>query len=87
MNENIKPLRHFCATIGSLPSSYLVSLSYEEQLIYLCRKMDEMIDILNNKFDEQIQIYLNNKFNDLMLNTMYDSESETLRFYLESEVI
>lgn len=52
-----------CITIGNLPSSYLLSLSYEEQLLWLCNFLDntllptinECIKIVNNidvNFDE-----------------------------------
>ena len=34
--QHLKPFAHFCYTIGALPSSYLVSLTYEEQLLWLC---------------------------------------------------
>ena len=70
-------------TIGEIPSSYLVSMTYQEQLIYLMKKMQEIIDFANGKMSEDIEIFINNHFNDIMLNTMYDSENELLILYLE----
>lgn len=84
MNDSIKPIGRMCpATIGALPTSYLISLSYEEQLIYLCNKMDEMINFLNNNITAQLREYINNEFNNMMINTMYIPETETLVLYLD----
>lgn len=33
---NITPFGKFCCTIGNLPTSYMTSLTYEEQLLWLC---------------------------------------------------
>lgn len=33
---NLNPFARFCCTIGNLPSSYMASLTYEEQLMWLC---------------------------------------------------
>ena len=55
MNENLKPITtlrpftRFCMTIGVLPSSYLMSMTYEEQLIWLCNYLEKtVIPALNN---------------------------------------
>lgn len=45
-----------CLTIGQLPTSYRESMSYEEQVLYLCNiiendispRLDEVIEIINN---------------------------------------
>ena len=50
--ENVKKLpilKHFCITIGNLPSSYMESMSYEEMIIWLCKYLeDKVIPTLNN---------------------------------------
>ena len=33
---SISPFKKFCCTIGNLPSSYMASFTYEEQLLWLC---------------------------------------------------
>lgn len=55
MNENLKPVTslrpftRFCMTIGALPSSYIMSMTYEEQLIWLCNYLSQtVIPALNN---------------------------------------
>ena len=85
MNNKLNPVGCINASIGALPTSYLASLSYEQQLIYLCRKMDEMINFINNKITEQIKEYINEEFNNIMLNSMYDAENETLILYLDNQ--
>ena len=84
MNNKLNPVGCINASIGALPTSYLTSLSYEQQLIYLCRKMDEIINFINNKIDEQLKEYIDQRFNEIMIDTMYDSENETLIFYINT---
>lgn len=40
--KKLKPFGYFCKTIGMIPTSYKMSLTYEEQLLWLC-------DFLENK--------------------------------------
>lgn len=72
-------------TLGALPSSYLASLSYEEQLLYIGRKTDEIITFINDILDQKISEYIEEKFNDIMLDSMYDAETETLILFLTHE--
>ena len=85
MNNKLKPVGKMCGSIGALPTSYLISLSYEEQLIYLCNKMDEVINFINDNIDSEIHEYIDQRFNEIMLNAMYDSTTETLILYLDNE--
>lgn len=85
MNNKLNPVGCVNASIGALPTSYLASLSYEQQLIYLCRKMDEIINFINNKIDDQLKEYIDERFNDIMLDAMYDSATETLILYLNRD--
>lgn len=61
-----------------LPVSYDYSLSYYEQLCKLTDKMNELIEFINNNFNKQIQNYLDKKFDDLMINAIYDEATETI---------
>lgn len=65
-----------CAKI--LPVSYDDSLSYYEQLCKLTNKMNELVEFINSNFSEQIQNYLDKKFDDLMINAIYDEATETI---------
>lgn len=80
LNLHKKPL-----TIGALPSSYLASLTYEEQLLWLSKKTDEIIAFINDILEQKISEYIEEKFNDIMLDSMYESETETLVLYLTHE--
>ena len=61
-----------------LPLSYDDSLSYYEQLCKLTNKMTALLDFFNSNFSEQIQNYLDKKFDDLMINAIYDEATETI---------
>ena len=40
---SLEPFRHFCCTIGNLPTSYLESLTYYELLSWLCKYLEETV--------------------------------------------
>ena len=47
--QKLKPFTRFIYTIGVLPTSYLLSMTYEEQLIWLCNYLKEtVIPTVNN---------------------------------------
>lgn len=47
--KTLKPFTRFICTIGELPTSYVVSMSYEEQLLWLCNYLEKtVIPTLNN---------------------------------------
>ena len=39
----LTPFAHFCCTIGNLPTSYMISLTYEEQLLWLCNYLEKTV--------------------------------------------
>lgn len=80
LNLHKKPL-----TIGALPSSYLASLTYEEQLLWLSKKTDEIITFINDILEQKLADYIEERFNDIMLDSMYEAETETLVLYLTHE--
>lgn len=65
-------------SVKILPVSYDDSLSYYEQLCKLTNKMNELVEFINNNFGEEIQNYLDKKFDDLMINAIYDEATETI---------
>ena len=88
--EELKPFTKFIYTLGQLPSSYLASMSYEEQLIWLCNYLaqtviptvnnnGEAVSELQNLFIE-LQKYVNNYFDNLdvqeEINTKLDEMAE-----------
>lgn len=73
--QNLKPFTKFCCTIGNLPSSYLVSMTYEEQLLWLCDYLEKtVIPTVNNNAEAvkelqdlyiQLKSYVDNYFQNL----------------------
>lgn len=50
MNDNLNnkvvilpPFKRFCMTIGELPTSYIISMTYEEQLIWFCNYLEKTV--------------------------------------------
>ena len=71
----LPPLTKFIYTLGQLPSSYLMSMSFEEQLVWLCNYLatqvipavnqnGEAVQELQNLY-ELLQNYVNNYFDNL----------------------
>lgn len=71
----LSPFAHFCCTIGNLPTSYMISLTYEEQLLWLCNYLEktvipavntnaEAVAELQNLYN-QLKDYVNNYFTNL----------------------
>lgn len=89
--NSLKPFTRFCCTIGNLPSSYLVSLTYEEQLLWLCDYLQNtVIPSVNNNADAvtelqnlfvQLKTYVDNYFVNLdvqnEINAKLDSMAES----------
>lgn len=73
--QNLKPFPRFCMSIGAIPTSYMYSLSYEEQLLWLCKFLqDTVIPAVNNNGQAvaelqalyiQLKDYVDNYFKNL----------------------
>ena len=73
--NKLSPFRHFCMTIGAIPSSYKESLTYYEMLEWLCKYLqDTVIPAVNNNAEalEELQTafvtlkdYVDHYFDDL----------------------
>lgn len=73
--QSLKPFPRFCMSIGAIPSSYMFSLSYEEQLLWFCKFLqDTVIPTLNNNATAvaelqalfiQLKDYVDNYFTNL----------------------
>ena len=56
--KKLNPFGRFCCTIGNLPSSYMLSLTYEEQLLWFCNYLENtVIPAINNNAEalEEVQ--------------------------------
>ena len=67
----------------SIPLAFDESMSYYEQICRLTSKMNELIDFANNELSEELKAYIDKRFNDIMLDTMYEPETETLIMYIK----
>lgn len=61
-----------------LPLTYDDSLSYYEQVCKLTDKMNEIVDFINGDISERIQNYIDERFDTLMINAIYDESTETI---------
>ena len=70
--QTLPPLTRFIYTLGQLPTSYLMSMSFEEQLVWLCNYLGtqvipavnqngEAVEELQNLY-ELLRTYVNNYF-------------------------
>lgn len=47
--QKLRPFKHFCMTIGEIPTSYLASLTYYEMLLWFCNFLqNKVIPTINN---------------------------------------
>ena len=85
-NEKIKPIFNCCNNVAKvIPLAFDESMSYYEQVCMLVSKINEVIYTFNNMVTEEVIEYINKTFNDIMINTMYDEDNETLVLYLDHE--
>lgn len=74
-----------CYTTKVIPLAFDESMSYYEQLCKLTSKMNELINFANNELTDALKEYIEKEFNNMMLDTMYDAETETLTLFLVKE--
>lgn len=81
---NIKPLTpaSLC-NINPFIENNFDSLTQYQLLMKLSEKVNELISVFNDTVDSKIKDYIDVQFNNIMINTMYDSETETLTMYLD----
>ena len=61
-----------------LPLTYDDSLSYYEHVCKLTTKMNEIIDFINTGANEALKEYIDTQFNNLIINTIYNENTETI---------
>ena len=68
----IKPIVLNCTPV--LPTAYGDALSYYEEICKLSEKINEIIKDIN----DNLTGYIDNYFNGIMINAVYDEENETI---------
>ena len=53
--QKLKPFTHFCMTIGNLPSSYLESMTYYEQIVWFIKFLEDTVIPTINNNSEAVQ--------------------------------
>lgn len=88
MNKNLKPMHLGCIQEFPFVDATFDDITYLQVLSKLSNKTNEVIRFVNNVLEEKLVEYIDKRFNDIMLDSMYESETETLVLYLthESEV-
>ena len=61
-----------------LPLEYDNSLSYMETLCKLVKKVNELDNLVNGDITLILEQYIDSKFDDLMINAVYDKKTETI---------
>ena len=77
----IPPMKARCFKV--LPLVYDDSLSYYEVLCQVQAKINELINNYNNDFEKQITQYIEDHFNEIMVQASYDEELERITFQAE----
>lgn len=78
-NNNIGYMNNaFCQKV--LPLTYDESLSYYEFLCKLTHKINEVIEWVNGSLEQTLINYVNEKFNSIMINAIYNESTETIIF-------
>ena len=95
--KKLKPFTKFIYTIGVLPSSYLMSMTYEEQLIWLCNYIEQtVIPAINNTGEaiEELQTlyvelkeYVDHYFDNLDVQTEINNKLDDMAEHGELEQI
>ena len=86
--KTLKPLTRFIYTIGILPTSYLMSMTYEEQLVWLCNYLAQtVIPTINNngkaveelqELYKELKDYVDNFIDTLDIQTEVDNKLEEM---------
>ena len=79
---NIRPINIGCLTEFPFIDSTFDSITEWEILQKLGEKTNEIICFINSVLEQKLNEYIEEKFNDMMLDSMYEAETETLILYL-----
>ena len=83
MNEikKLRPFDKFCRSIGYIPTSYKVSMTYEEQLLWFCDFLqNEVVPVVNNNSEvvAELQDYMEHYFDNLNVQTEIDNKLDAM---------
>lgn len=83
INNEIKPIPIGCVQNFPFLDDDFDKITEWEIIQMLGQKVNEIIKFANGELDEKIESYIDEHFNNIMMNAMYDSENEKLILYTE----
>lgn len=83
-NTSICPIPNLkCITEFPFLDNTFDAVTELEILQKLGCKTNEIINFLNNILEQKLVEYIDKRFNDIMIDAMYDAETETLILYIK----
>lgn len=82
MKDNLKQIHVGCLTEFPFLDTTFDAVTEWEVLQKLGKKTNDIIHFVNDLLDEKIIEYIDQRFNDMMVDAMYDAKTETLTLYL-----
>lgn len=67
-------------TQSILPLVFDDSMSYYEAVARLVNTVNQLITLINGEVYENLKEYIDERFNDLIINAIYDEKTETIIF-------
>lgn len=67
-------------TQSILPLVFDDSMSYYEAVARLVNTVNQLITLINGGVDENLKEYIDKRFDNLMINAIYDAKTETIIF-------
>lgn len=67
-------------TQSILPLVFDDSMSYYEAVARLVNTVNQLITLINGGVDENLKEYIDERFDNLMINAIYDAKTETIIF-------
>ena len=67
-------------TQSVLPLVFDDSMSYYEAVARLVSTVNQLIELANGSVDDSLKEYIDSRFDNLMINAIYDANTETIIF-------
>lgn len=76
--QKIPPFRRFVIQNFPFIEDDFDALTTSQRITYIIRYINAMADFLNNVIEDELTEYIDERFNDMMIDAMYEEETETL---------
>lgn len=82
IKPGLKPINVGCITEFPFLDTTFDAVTEWEVLQKLGEKTNEVIHFVNDVIEDKLVEYIDRRFNDILLESMYDAETETLILYV-----